>query len=130
MIKKKLIVKEKDLIFYLSSLIIPLIITLILEHFGEFKYSYQIGGLINEVEINTITFSSPIGNEITLDVTNDGVRYERTENGYEINSSYFSKLPYYFKALYHEIWYPLIATFFLIVLNFLYKKFSIVYIEE
>lgn len=130
MLKKELLVNKKDLKFYLSSIIIPLVITLILEHFGEFKYSYQIGGLISEVEINTITFSSPFGNEITWDVTNEGFRYERTENGYEINSSYFSKLPYYFKALYHEIWYPLIATLLLIVLYFLNKTFSIIFIEE
>jgi hypothetical protein len=86
--KKEIKIEKKDVRAILLIFIIPLLLTFLLEHLGEFSYTYLNGGPLLEVEVNSLTFKTPFGNATTYDVSGKGIGYDRLEDGnYEINSS-------------------------------------------
>lgn len=124
--KKELQIKAKDLRTISLILILPFILTFILEHFGEFQYRGYGGVTILEYRVDNLTFKTVLGNEINESVVGKEIGYVQQSNGnYLINGTYGGKLPYYLKGMMKDIILPIILIIISLAVYFFRKKYSL-----
>ena len=125
--KKEIKITEKDTFSILKIIFIPLLLTFIIEHFGEFRYSTILEAqTAADVRITDLTFDTPFGNTIHKNVYHDNIKYETGSDGIgRLNGDYFDKFPYYIKGVIKDIIYPLLLIGILLVFYFISKKYKI-----
>ena len=124
--KKELQISKKDFRTILLIIILPFLLTFVLEHFGDFNYRGYGGVSIKEYRVSNLTFNTILGNEIYEDVTGKGMGYVYQSGGnYKINGTYLGKLPYYLKGVIKDIALPIILILVSLGVYFFKKKFSI-----
>ena len=121
--KTEIEVKKNDIRNILMIIIIPLLLTFVIEHFGKFNYQ-SYGGQISTLTLSGGSFMTPFGNKVNI--KGGQKAYKRHSDGtYKINGYYTDKLPYYFKGLAKDIVYPIILIGILLIGYFLKNKYSI-----
>jgi len=124
--KKELQVNKKDIRAFFLILIIPFLLTFILEHFGEFQYRGYGGVSISQYTVDNLTFTTILGNDINENVAGQGMGFVYQSGGnFKINGTYLGKLPYYLKGVAKDIILPLILIVVSFGVYFFKKKFSI-----
>lgn len=125
--KKEISISRKDVNNILKILIIPLVLTFIIEHFGRFEYTTNIPApTAADVRITDLYFYTPFGSKIYDDVYDKNIKYETGSDGIgRLNGKYTGKLPYYFQGLIKDIIYPIILSLILIIYLFVSKKYKI-----
>jgi hypothetical protein len=100
--------------------IIPLLLTFITEHFGDFTHK-SYGGQISTLTLVDSYFTSPFGSIVEIP---DGEKaYNKHSDGiYKIFGYYTDKLPYYLKALTNDIIYPVAIIILILFIYFLKNK--------
>ena len=129
--KRQINLKKKDLKSIMILLFVPLLLTFVIEHFGNFRFHANSNGQnlpVNQISILIIYFDTPFGNQILT----DGNEFTYNDTVFENGKfhSYLNKLPYYIKGFISDIIYPLIFSFILIGFYFLNKKFRFKLIDE
>jgi hypothetical protein len=121
--KTEIQIKKNDIRNILLIFIIPLLLTFIVEHFGDFTHK-SYGGQIATVTLVDSYFTSPFGSIVKIP---DGEKaYKRHSDGtYQIYGYYTDKIPYYIKALGKDILYPIVLIILLLAVYFLKNKYSI-----
>lgn len=121
--KTEIEIEKNDIRNILVIIFLPLLLTFVIEHFGNFNYQ-SYGGQIDTLTLSGGSFKTPFGN--TVNVESGQKAYERHSDGiYKINGYYTDKLPYYFKGLAKDIIYPAILIGILLIVYLLKNKYSI-----
>lgn len=123
--QRRVFIKKKDLKMILILLLAPLILTFIIEHFGNFKYHANTNGQnlpVSQINILTINFHTPFGSTVWTD--GNGYTYNDTVFKDGKFHTYFNKVPYYLKGLTSDIIYPISVSFILMGLFLINKKFK------
>lgn len=120
--KTNIIIDKKAFIFVISTITILLFLTLIVEHFGHFKFSGYGGDWSNK--ITGIKFYTPFGSIVETD--GKGYTYRDTVNSLgKFHDNYFIKLPFYIKAVFKDVLYPLSTSVVIITIYFVRRKFNL-----
>lgn len=124
--KKEIHLKSSDLRNLAIAIFLPFAIMFIIEHFGKFEYVGNTAGNMEDIRVTSLIFTTPLGTKYYQDTSNEKLGYTRQSNGvWKINGSYFQKLPYYLLGLYYDIIYPIIFSVILLLLFFIFRKYSI-----
>lgn len=133
--KREIKLSKNAMKFVIGAIIIPLLLTFILEHFGKFEAKGM--GSVNDSTAETFLtmdtrlyergFQTFFGNKIEENLYHKNLRlYREADNGnLEIFPIYSERIPYYLKALYLDIIYPLILSTILVGVYFFRKKIKI-----
>jgi hypothetical protein len=120
--KTELEIKKNDIRNICLIILTPLILTFIVEHFGEFNLK-SFGGQISTLTLVNSSFETPFGNTVEI---KDGVKaYKTRSDGRLTTFFYIDKIPYYLKGVGKDIIYPIILIIVLLI-GYLFKhKYSI-----
>jgi len=121
--KTEIEIKKNDIRTILLIIIVPILLTFGIEHFGNFNYQ-SYGGQISTVTLSGGSFTTPFRNKVIIEGGQKA--YELHSDGiYKINGYYTDKIPYYFKGLIKDIIYPIILIVISLLMYFLKHKYSI-----
>jgi hypothetical protein len=121
--KTEIEIEKNDIRNILLIILLPLLLTFIIEHFGKFNYQ-SYGGQISTLTISGGSFKTPFGSKVNIESGQKA--YKRHSNGiYKINGYYTDKIPYYFRGLMKDILYPIILIILLLGFYLLKNKYSI-----
>ncbi|AXT20992.1 hypothetical protein D7030_00155 [Flavobacteriaceae bacterium AU392] len=134
--KKKEIVLNKNIVqFVLLAIIAPLILTFILEHFGEFKasslgetsYNVHKGSNYKKIRLHTRTFHTVFGNKIEENLYKKNIpAYRETKKGtLLVSPNYGKQIRYYAKAVVADIAYPISFSLIIIAIFMFRRKFAL-----
>ena len=134
--KKKEIVLDKKLIqFIIVAVVLPIFITLILQHFGKFtatslgetSYSVHQGSEYKKIRLHTRKFETLFGNLIEENLYHKDIPVYRedSKSNLVVSPLYRERIPYYFKGLISDIIYPLALSIVLIIIYLLKRKFTL-----
>jgi len=130
--KKEIQINRKVIKFISAAILIPLFLTFILEHFGEFdSTAYHEPGakgyIMADLRLDTRSFTTIFGNYISKHLYSENKKYYRITDDGEITTIpvYPDRIPYYIEAVFVDIIYPLSLSAILIGIFFFQRKFKI-----
>lgn len=120
--KKEIAVDKGIAVFIFLAVLIPLFGTFIIEHLGSFKFAGYGGDWSNK--ITGIELHTPFGNLVETD--GKGYTYSDTVDILgKFHTNYSLRLPFYIKAVFADIIYPLLLSTLIIGIYFFTQKFKI-----
>jgi hypothetical protein len=121
--KTEITVNRNDVKSILLIILIPLILTFIIEHFGDFSYQ-SFGGQIETITISGGSFTTPFGSTVNIQGGQKAYQWHSGDGMYKINGHYTDKLPYYLEGLGKDIIYPIVLIVIGLVFFLVKNKYS------